>query len=122
MYDVTQNLLARGLGLTDGNPVREVIAGPGANQITVVGGSVGFAGGEDLVVDVDTSNGVLSLGLNAAGAPGLAFPASVIGFPSDYDTFSDGGIAFACLANPTLNMPITLTCCGGVWTLSLTKQ
>lgn len=121
-YDVTRNLLAGGLGLTDPNPVREVIAGPGANQITVVGGSVGFAGGDDLIIDVDTTTGVLSLGLDDTGSPGLAFPASILGFASDYNTFADGGITFACLAQPTINAPVTLTCCGGVWTLTLRKQ
>ncbi|WP_298543141.1 hypothetical protein [uncultured Aquimarina sp.] len=120
-YDVTTNLLVGGLGLSDPDPTREVVLGPGANQITVVGGSLGFVGGDDLVVNVDTSTGALSL-----GAEGLAFPvgAGGIGFDSDYGAFaaSPAGLALNCTADTTLTMPVTLTCCGGVWTLVLTKQ
>jgi len=121
-YNVTQNNLVGGLGLSDPDPTREVIAGPGPNQITVVGGSVGFAGGGDLIVDVDTETGALSLGVDGNGYVGLAFPASIIGFASDYDDFAPGGLALPCIPAPTLYMPFTLTCCGGVWPLGLTKQ
>ncbi|WP_299215914.1 hypothetical protein [uncultured Aquimarina sp.] len=120
-YDVTSNALEGGLGLSDPDRTREVILGPGANQITVVGGSVGFVGGDDLVVDVDTSTGALSL-----GASGVAFPVGAGGltFDSDYGPFaaSPAGLALTCTADTTLTMPVTLTCCGGVWTLVLTKQ
>ncbi|MBW1296683.1 hypothetical protein [Aquimarina litoralis] len=120
-YDVTTNLLAPGLGLTDPDPTREVIVGPGASQITIVGGSVGFAGGDDLVLDVDTSFGGLTL-----GADGVAFPVGAGGltFDSDYGPLagSPAALALTCTADTTLTIPVTLTCCGGVWTLVLTKQ
>lgn len=121
-YTVLENGLAPGLGLTDPDPVREIIAGPGDNQITIVGGSVGFVGGDDLIIDVDTETGVLSLGLDAGGSPGLAFPDSVIGFASDYDTFPPGAIVISCIENPTISLGVALTCCTFVGQFELVKQ
>lgn len=121
-YDVLVNGLAPGLGLTDPDPVREVIAGPGENQITIVGGSVGFAGGEDLIIDVDTQTGVLTLGLNEMGSPGLAFPDTIIGFASDYDVFPPGAIVISCIENPTISLGVALTCCAFVGDFQLVKQ
>ncbi|GAA4278175.1 hypothetical protein [Aquimarina mytili] len=115
-YNVASNGLATALGLTDPDPTREVIAGPGDNQITIVGGSVGFAGGGDLTVDIDPSFGGLT------GGEGLAFPASIIGFASDFgDLAGAGGLAVPCVTPKTITLPITLTCCGGTFTMVLSQ-
>lgn len=118
-YNVASNGLTSGIGLTDPDPTREVIAGPEANQITIVGGSVGFAGGDDLILDVDFSNGVLAL-----GESGVAFTDSGAGLPfgSDYGELAGfGGLALLCITPQTITVPVTLSCCGGTFTMVLSR-
>lgn len=123
-YNVDFNNLEGALGLVDPNPTREIILGPRPNQVTVVGGSVGFVGGDDLIVNVDVTTGVLSLGLDADGNAGLAFPVGTAGltFDSDYGEFAPGGLVLTCLDDLTLDLRVTLTCCGGTFGMGLTKQ
>jgi hypothetical protein len=84
---------------------REVKAGPGANQITIVGGTHPALGGsEDLVVEVDPGTGIASLPTDPA--PGFAFTAAVTGFDTDkYGSVS--GFAFACTGLITLRVDYT---------------
>lgn len=123
-YNVIANSLAPAVGVSDPDPTREVIAGPGPNQITVVGGSVGFAGGDDLIIDVNTENGDLSLGLDADGSPGLAFPVGTGGltFDSDYAPFPAGATVVSCVDPQRISLGLALTCCAFVGTFELERQ
>lgn len=45
-------------------PTREIIAGPGENQLTIIGGPIPLDGSDDLVINVDPATGVASYGGN----------------------------------------------------------
>lgn len=123
-YTVDFENLGGALGLTDPDPTREIVLGPGDGQITIIGGSIGYAGGDDLIVDVDVTTGVLSVGRDADGNTGLAFPEGTagLGFGSDYGDFAPGGLVLTCLDVITLDVRVTLTCCGGTFGMGLTRQ
>lgn len=59
---------------------REVIAGPGENQITVVGGAIPLDGSDDLVITVDPNTGIASYGGSAEAIHFNTFgPAAYLG-------------------------------------------
>ncbi len=88
-YDVTS--LGFGEFFGEMNLVREVVAGPGENQITIVGGAYPTVGSTDLIVDVNPENGVASL-----GGDGTAFSAAAGAFDTDnYGSVS--GFVFSCV-------------------------
>ena len=84
------------IGFADDLPepvaTREVVAGPGENQITIVGGEYPSLGSGDLIVDIDPANGVASLG----GEGTTAFSADAGAFATDnYGSVS--GFVFSCV-------------------------
>ncbi|MEO0527222.1 MAG: hypothetical protein AAFZ89_08355 [Bacteroidota bacterium] len=70
-------------------PIREIIAGPGPNQYTIIGGAVPLDGADDLIIEVNPATGQVSFG----------------GDPSDihFNTFGPGvygnitGFTFSCV-------------------------
>lgn len=95
-YDVTSLGFGEFFGETA--TTREVVAGPGENQITIVGGAYPAVGSDDLVLDIDPSNGVASL-----GASGTAFSAAAGAFDTD-NYGSANGFAFSCAGTITLTL------------------
>ncbi|MEX0312994.1 MAG: hypothetical protein AB3N18_02375 [Allomuricauda sp.] len=95
-YDVTNLGFAGFFGETDF--VREVVAGPGANQITIIDGEWPSAGSQDLVLDIDPTTGAVSLGEVA-----IAFDAAAGAFATD-NWGSATGFVFTCTGNIVLVM------------------
>ncbi|GAA4271324.1 hypothetical protein U6A24_05445 [Aquimarina gracilis] len=69
-------------------PTREVIAGPGPNQLTIVGGALPLDGADDLIIDVNNDS---SLGYGGAGS---AIHFNTFG-PGTYGSVE--GTAFSCI-------------------------
>lgn len=113
MYEVTSLGFGEFFGET--NLVREVVAGPDENQITIIGGAYPTVGGTDLIVDVDPANGVASL-----GGDGTAFSADAGAFDTDsYGTVS--GFVFSCVGSISLTLDFD-TYAGNAHAVVLQKQ
>ncbi|MGW9687293.1 hypothetical protein [Flagellimonas sp. 2504JD1-5] len=112
-YDVTNLGFAGFFGETDF--VREVVAGPGANQITIIGGEWPSAGSRDLVLDINPTTGAVSLGEVA-----IAFDAAFGAFATD-NWGSATGFVFTCTGNIVLVMDFD-TFSGNAHPFELSKQ
>ena len=81
----------------DQGPTREVVLGPGPNQITIVGGPVILDGADDLILNIDPATSVVSYGGD---------PAAI-----HFNTFGPGtygevtGLVFSCIGR----IDITIT-------------
>ena len=95
-YDVVTLGFSGFFGETDFD--REVIAGPGANQITIIDGEFPAVGSEDLVLNIDPNTGAVSL-----GAAGIAFDASQGAFDTD-NYGAATGFVFTCTGAIVLTM------------------
>lgn len=112
-YDVTNLGFAGFFGETDF--VREVVAGPGANQITIIDGEFPAVGSDDLVLDIDPTTGAVSL-----GATGIAFDAAQGAFATD-NYGAATGFVFTCTGNIVLVMDFDAFA-GNLHPFELSKQ
>ncbi|NER14970.1 hypothetical protein GWK08_16050 [Leptobacterium flavescens] len=88
---LANEILTGGFGapLSAGGLTRSVLAGPGENQVTIVGG-VGFNGSQDLVLNIDPDTGAVSYG----GEDNVTFFENA-GTPIPYTTVT--GQALTCI-------------------------
>jgi len=101
-YTVTSHFYGDVFFGADGTgTTREVIAGPGENQYTIVGGPLPSNGSDDLIVTVDPESGVVSYG----GEPGKAFD----GFGLNPDYLGLSGFTFSCAGS--IDIAIQTACC-----------
>ena len=99
-YDVTSLGFSGFFGETDFD--REVIIGPGENQITIVDGEYPAVGSDDLILDVNPATGAVSLATD-----GIVFDAALGAF--DTDTYgSASGFVFTCLGQIVLTMDFNI--------------
>ena len=70
-------------------PTREVVAGPGPNQYTIIGGAVPLDGADDLIIEVNPSTGQVSFGGDPADIHFNTFG------PGTYGTIT--GFTFSCV-------------------------
>lgn len=59
-YDVIEHEFDEYFG--EQPPTREIVAGPGENQLTIIGGPVPLDGSDDLIINVNPNTGVASYG------------------------------------------------------------
>ncbi len=100
-YDVTASSFAAFFGETDF--VREIVAGPGDNQVTIVGGEFTGLGSDDLIVTFDPETGSV-LGVNGDG---ISLPESA-GFGVNTYLFVDG-LVLPCAGNGIIDLRLNFT-------------
>jgi len=101
-YTVTSHLYGDVFFGADGTgTTREVVAGPGDNQYTIVGGPLPGNGSDDLIVTVDPASGVVSY----SGEAGKAFD----GFGLNPDYLGVSGFTFSCVG--AVDIAIQTACC-----------
>lgn len=113
-YDVTALGFAGFFGET--NFVREVILGPGSNQLTIVNGAYPAVAGEDLIINIDPDTSALSLGESA-----LAFSADAGAFDTDNYGTGTSGFVFSCIGRIAIKLDFD-TYAGNVHDFVLDKQ
>jgi hypothetical protein len=114
-YEVTELTFAGFLGET--NFTREIVAGPGENQLTIVGGPYPSLGGEDLVIDVDPTTGTATI-----AAPSKAFdpiPEEELG---ETDIAVVQGGVFSCVGKLILQIDFGAPLDGNLHAFVLEKQ
>jgi len=101
-YEVTQ--LGFDVFFAETNFTRTVVAGPGANQITIVEGEYTTTGGDPLILDIDFATGIITGGGNDAdGNPAISFAEGTNGLPQN--TYRvEGGFFFSCVGVLDIDM------------------
>ncbi|MEM9896140.1 MAG: hypothetical protein AAF789_07195 [Bacteroidota bacterium] len=103
-YTVLSHRFGDDFGLGDGSgTTREVVAGPGENQLTIVGGTLPGRGGNDLIISIDPVSGNVSYG----GPPdSLQFDASV---SPDGQYTNVSGTTLSCIGS--IDLTVVSACC-----------
>lgn len=100
-YDVTDIAFADFFGET--NFVRNVVLGPGAQQVTIVEGEYTTTGGDPMTLDIDFATGIITGGgKDENGNAQVAFAEGVNGLPEN-TYLVEGGFFFSCAGTFAIN-------------------
>ncbi|MEK6152317.1 hypothetical protein WIW50_03615 [Flavobacteriaceae bacterium 3-367] len=112
-YDVSFSTFASFFGETDFT--REVVAGPGENQITIIDGTHITEGAEDLVLTIDPETGAI-IGVNEDGIN------SAVSFGPNFYTLLPGGRVLSCVGIIEVNLDFNGSVTGNPHNFNLVKQ
>ncbi|WP_340064871.1 DUF1735 domain-containing protein [Ascidiimonas aurantiaca] len=112
-YTVTRSTFAAFFGETDFD--REVIAGPGENQLTIVGGTYITEGAEDLIITIDPETGAVT----AVDETKIA--SQVFSSPNTY-RFQPGGRVLTCVGIIQVSLDFGGSLGGNAHVFHLLKQ
>lgn len=103
-YDVLALGFAGTTCMNETSTTREVVAGPGENQITIIGGEYPTnAGSDDLILNIDPTTGDATLG----NPDGIAFRAGSCGIGQNDNYGAANGSVFSCVGSINLTMDFT---------------
>lgn len=112
-YDVTASTFAGFFGETDFT--REVVIGPGANQITIIDGTYITEGAEDLILTIDPNTGDIV----AVDETKINSTAS---FGPNFYRFLPGGRVLTCVGIIEVNLDFSANIAGNPHVFNLVKQ
>jgi hypothetical protein len=112
-YDVTASTFAGFFGETDFT--REVVLGPGANQITIVDGTYITEGAEDLILTIDPTTG----NITAVDETKIN---STVSFGPNFYRFLPGGRVLTCVGIIEVNLDFSASIAGNPHVFNLLKQ
>ncbi|WP_224485521.1 DUF1735 domain-containing protein [Robertkochia aurantiaca] len=111
-YQVTASTFAAFFGETDFT--REVVAGPGANQITIVGGTYIQEGAEDLILTIDPETGDI-IGVDDTKI------SSQVSFGPNFYKLNPGGRVLTCAGIIEVNLDFAGSIAGNPHVFNLIK-
>ncbi|WP_394750101.1 DUF1735 domain-containing protein [Spongiimicrobium salis] len=112
-YDVTASTFANFFGETDFD--REVVAGPGPDQVTIVGGTYITEGAEDLIITIDPATGSIT-------AVDETRISSQVSFGPNTYRFLPGGRVLTCVGIIEVNLDFGGSISGNSHVFNLLKQ
>ncbi|NAS14403.1 hypothetical protein [Poritiphilus flavus] len=112
-YEVVDSTFADFFGETD--DTREVVLGPGANQITIIDGTYINEGADDLILTIDPETGSI-IGVNEDGIN------SQVSFGPNFYVLLPGGRVLTCVGIIEMTLDFSANIAGNPHVFNLVKQ